>query len=166
MIEGQCRLALGIGVQQHAVCGGDDAHRRILPAQHLQFRSDGGGEEWFAEVQVEQLPQAEIDSGKVWAILGYIIPILCIVPFVQKDNRFALFHAKQQLVVIIVMVALSVLSIIPFVGCVIAPLSLVAGLVFLIMGLINAINGRMKPLPLIGTFAIDWFKGMQATPRA
>lgn len=118
----------------------------------------------------EQLPQAEIDSGKVWAILGYIFPIICIVPFIQKDNRFALFHAKQQLVLIIVSVAISILvsvtTIIPFLPCITGPLAMLTMLFFLIMGLVNSINGRMQPLPVIGKFAIDWFKGLQATPKA
>jgi len=30
-----------------------------------------------------------------------------------------------------------------------------------IMGLVNAIKGEMKPVPLIGQFAEDWFKGIK-----
>jgi hypothetical protein len=29
------------------------------------------------------------------------------------------------------------------------------------MGLIAAVKGEMKPIPLIGKFAEDWFKGIK-----
>ena len=42
---------------------------------------------------------------------------------------------------------------------------LMAGWIFLlvldIMGLANAIKGEQKPLPLIGKYADEWFKGLK-----
>jgi len=36
-------------------------------------------------------------------------------------------------------------------------------LVLNIMGLMNATKGEMKPIPLIGKWGEDWFKGLKKT---
>jgi uncharacterized membrane protein len=101
-----------------------------------------------------QVPRAyaaeDVEPGKLWAILGYLIPILVIVPLLQKDNDFALFHARQALVLLI-------FSIPTCGGC------LVGTLVLAVLGLINSINGRYEPLPLIGRFGEEWFGTIQKT---
>ena len=91
---------------------------------------------------------ADVESGKLWAILSYVFGILAIVPLLQKDNDFALFHARQVLVLLI-------FSVPTCGGCVIG------ALVMVVIGLINAINGRYEPLPLIGRFGEEWFGGIQ-----
>ncbi|MBI5144164.1 MAG: zinc ribbon domain-containing protein, partial [Candidatus Omnitrophica bacterium] len=43
----------------------------------------------------------EVLEGKPFAILSYLW-ILCLVPLIlKKENRFAMFHAKQGLVLFI-----------------------------------------------------------------
>ena len=34
-------------------------------------------------------------------------------------------------------------------------------LVLNILGLVNAVNGQAKPVPVIGKWGEDWFKGLQ-----
>ena len=92
--------------------------------------------------------QQDVETGKLWAILSYLFGILALVPLLQKDNDFALFHARQALVLLI-------FSIPTCGGCVIG------SLIMVVLGLINAINGRYEPLPLIGRFGEEWFGGMQ-----
>ena len=103
----------------------------------------------------------EIEKGKTLAILSYIIGILCIVPLIQKDNAFSLYHAKQVLLLILAAIVLLCLNIIPCFGQIVCGVGSLALLVFAIMGLINAIKGEAKPVPLIGKFAEDWFKGIK-----
>ncbi len=46
---------------------------------------------------------------------------------------------------------------IPFIGCIVAFVPMVAGagaLVMMILGIINAATGQTKPLPLIGHFRL------------
>jgi uncharacterized membrane protein len=90
----------------------------------------------------------DIEPGKMWAILSYLFGLLAIVPLLQKDNDFALFHARQALVLLI-------FSIPTCGGC------LIGTLIMVVLGLINAINGRYEPLPLIGRFGEEWFGGIQ-----
>lgn len=93
---------------------------------------------------------ADAEQNKVMAILAYI---LFFIPMLAaKDSRFAMYHANQGLVLFLfTLIANVVGGIIPVIGWfVILPLAGIASLVFAIMGIINAANGLMKPLPLIG----------------
>lgn len=98
-----------------------------------------------------------MEQHKLWAILGYILPILFFIPLLSeaKHNAYAKFHANQQLNLLLFWVVTSVvLPMIPFIGWVLMPFCYIAGVVFMIMGVINASQGQLKALPLIGTFAL------------
>lgn len=119
-----------------------------------------------------------IAEGKTMAILSYIIPF--IPYFVEKDNKYVRFHARQGMDLLLVGILYSILynvlaavikvrtscgsfwgynlgyycKITPW--WVILPLSLV-GLVIsaiAIIGIINAVNGKAKVLPLIGKYKV------------
>ena len=94
-------------------------------------------------------------------ILAYI-GILVLVPiFAAKNSRYARFHANQGLVLLIcgaaVIITLSILGIIPYVGIVFRIISYLAGLAFaglVVFGIVHVAKGRAKELPLIGKFRI------------
>ena len=98
-----------------------------------------------------------IEEGKVWAIIGYI-GILFLVPLLaKKDNKFAMYHAKQGLVLfiasIIVWVVAFVLMFIPVLGWIINFILWILMFVLWLMGIINAATGKYSPLPIIGKYA-------------
>ncbi len=112
----------------------------------------------------EKVDEKEIEQNKSLAIVGYIIPILFFIPLVTdaKDSKFAKFHANQQLNLLILGLALSIVGgpIISFILGVTVILAILVPLIWLailvvlialmIMGIINASNGKMKELPVIG----------------
>lgn len=109
---------------------------------------------------VVQADKADVEKNKVMAIVGYLIPILFFVPLLSDEGKkspFAKFHANQQLNLLLFGVigytASAVLMII-LIGFLLYFVVAVAGLVFLVMGIINAANGTMKELPIIGKFNI------------
>lgn len=97
----------------------------------------------------------DAEKNKAMAIIGYIIPILFFIPLVSdaKNSPFAKFHANQQLNLLLLWVvgqiAGVVLSFI-FIGFLIFPIVMIAGLIFMILGIIGASKGEMKELPVIG----------------
>lgn len=96
------------------------------------------------------------DDGKVVAILSYITLIGFIVALIlHLNNKTDLggFHLRQSL---LLGLAGFVLMIIPVIGWI---LNIVI-FIFAIMGLISAIQGEKKELPLIGKYAQDWFKSL------
>ena len=105
--------------------------------------------------------EKDINDNKVMGVLSYI-GILWLVPLLAaKDSKFARFHANQGLVLwlasIILSVASAVLAIIPIVGCVAAillPVVGIGGFVLMILGIINAAQGKAKELPIIGKYRI------------
>jgi len=86
-------------------------------------------------------------------VLAYVGPLVIISYLVAKDDRFVKFHVKQGLVLLIIEVAVW------FLGMVFWPLWIFLNLVNLatfvlaIVGIINAISGKEKNLPLVGSYA-------------
>lgn len=128
-------------------------------------------------LHVDQTPPAEVvtmegetnqaegsgqnDDHKLFAVLGYILPFLFFIPLVQeesKNNPFARFHANQQLILLAFLIGLYLLQVIfstvlfmlGILIVMLSPLVALALIVLVILGIINASQGKMKPLPLIG----------------
>lgn len=102
----------------------------------------------------------EVEEGIVWAIIGYL-GILFLVPLLaKKDNKFALYHAKQGLVLfiaeIVIWIAAVILAFIPIIGWLVALVLWILLLVMFIMGIVNAATGKYKALPVIGGIAEKW----------
>jgi len=93
------------------------------------------------------------DKNTGMAVVAYIIFFIPLLTD-AKNDPFVKYHVKQGLVLFICAVVVwLIVSIIPFLGWIIAPLLNIAILVLAIIGIINAVNGVEKPLPLIGSFA-------------
>lgn len=109
--------------------------------------------------QTQPTGSSDVEKNKAMAIVGYIIPILFFIPLVSdaKNSPFAKFHANQQLNLLLFWVvgeiAATVLTFV-LIGFLIFPIVMIAGVVFMIMGIINASKGEMKALPLIGGFKL------------
>jgi len=98
----------------------------------------------------------EIEEGKIFAFLAYLLSIIgfLIVLLAKKDNKFAMYHAKQSLVLFIVYtIGWIILAFIPVLGWAILPVWWILMLVMTIIGIINSFAGKEKPLPLIGKYA-------------
>jgi len=97
-------------------------------------------------------PMVSATEDKTVAILSYITLIGFIVAIVLNSNKktkLGAFHLRQVLGLFLT----GVLCIIPLLGLVVA----IGLLVFWIMGLISAIKGEMKPVPLLGAMYQKWF---------
>lgn len=109
----------------------------------------------------------EIEEGKTFAILSYALSILSLpfflVPLIMRNNEFSLYHAKQCLIIWLGGIAVGVIGSLLMAVC-IGIVLLPAGFIFLlvidVMGLMNAINGRAKPVPVLGKWGENWFKGV------
>ncbi len=99
-----------------------------------------------------------MESNKLMAAISYIWILFLVPLFAAKDDAFARFHANQGLVLlianIIVGIAGVILAFIPIVGGIISGVLGVACFVLMIIGIINALKGDMKPLPFIGGIEI------------
>ena len=102
------------------------------------------------------------DNSKTIAIISYITLIGWIIAYVMNNNNktaFAAFHLRQSLGIIVVAVLLSIvvsMASVPMLGWILQ----LGILVFWILGFIGALQGEMKPVPLLGAQFQDWFKGI------
>jgi len=98
----------------------------------------------------------EIEEGKIFAFLAYLLSIIgfLIVLLAKKDNKFAMYHAKQSLVLFIVyIIGWIILAFIPIIGWALLPVWWILMLIMTILGIINSFSGKEKPLPIIGKYA-------------
>lgn len=98
--------------------------------------------------------KADIEKNKVWAAISYlgIIGIIIALVCEAKDSPFVKFHLNQSIGLLIASVVAFAVAMVPVLGWIIAPLLWLVILVFMVMGLINAAQGQLKRLPLIGNF--------------
>ena len=92
----------------------------------------------------------DIRKNKAMGVLAYIIFFVPILA--ARDSRFAMYHANQGLVLFLLAVAVNIVgTVMPFIGpMIVIPLGSLAVVILAIMGIANAISGRMEPLPYIG----------------
>ena len=104
------------------------------------------------------------------AVIAYLVPVLgwLYILLFQKEEKFAVYHAKQSLVLTITAVLAPVtwavvawiLALVPLVGPVTAVsvfalviLVYISLAVIWVIGMIYALRAKMKPLPVFGGWA-------------
>jgi len=103
----------------------------------------------------------DIEKNRAFAIIAYLW-ILFVVGLVAAPNsKFARYHANQGLILFLASIIASggclIIGFIPFVNLILmlaVPLLWLAGVVLMILGIVNAAGGQFKPLPLIGHFEL------------
>lgn len=122
-------------------------------------------------------PPPTVPSGedKTVAIVSYLTLIGFIVAIIihsNKKTKLGAYHLRQSLGFILTMIAVSfaigivvfIIALIPFVHFVLVilvPLLWLGfvggGFVLWLMGLMAAINGQQKPMPVVGELYQNWF---------
>lgn len=106
-----------------------------------------------AQTQENVYSVEDIENNKTMAGLAYLLFFLPLIAC--PESKYAKFHANQSLILLITAVAGTViLSLIPIIGWVLAPIFSIAVLVLAVLGLINGLGGKAKRLPVIGKFNI------------
>jgi hypothetical protein len=121
-------------------------------------------------------PPAPTDEDKTVAIVSYLTLIGFIVAIVlhsSKKTKLGAYHLRQVLgfmltgvagwiaVAIITFILALVLSFVKFLLAILIPLIWLAFtgamIALWVMGLIAAVNGQMKPMPVVGPLYQQWF---------
>jgi len=101
-------------------------------------------------------------EAKNLAIISYLTIIGWILALVLNNPKqeLASFHIRQYLGIFLFGFASGLIMIIPVIGWIAGAIGYVLTLVFWIMGLISAVKGEQKAVPLIGAKAQEWFKSL------
>jgi uncharacterized membrane protein len=103
----------------------------------------------------------DIEENKVMAAVAYLLFFIPLLTGGYKTSPFLKFHANQGTVLFVSAavygiaygILSAVLAFIPFLGWLVILLLGLASLwipIFAVIGIINAVGGKMTPLPLIG----------------
>ena len=119
------------------------------------------------EYQNPQTPDNDVEQGKTIAIVSYITLIgwiIAIIMHQSQKTKFGAYHLRQSLGLFIFAVgaAVSIMIlgfILPFLFF-LSPIINIGVLVLLIIGIINASNGKATPLPLIGSLCDKMLSGI------
>lgn len=95
-------------------------------------------------------------SNVTMAVLSYIGPLVIVSYLTAKDDPFVKFHIKQGLVLLVADVALWVIGSMAYMLWPVIQLINIAVLILAIIGIINAVKGREKELPLVGKFSSNF----------
>jgi uncharacterized membrane protein len=104
----------------------------------------------------EVATKEDIEKNKINAVLSYL-GILIIVPLVSEDAKkstYAKFHMNQGLVLLIASVALSMIWVVPILGWLIGFVGGIVLFVLWIIGIISALQGEMKRVPILGNIEL------------
>lgn len=126
---------------------------------------------------VEEYDKQDIESNKWISVLSYLGLLVLIPYFAKKNSKFAQFHARQGITFLVFEIAAAIVfTLIYVLGSVFIGIAagthkalwaipavllyLVAGAVmlavgvFAVIGIVNALSGKAKELPLIGKIDI------------
>jgi uncharacterized membrane protein len=99
---------------------------------------------------------AQHEKRMIFAVLAYLGVLVLIPYFMAKEDPFVFFHVKQGAalfgVEVLLWIVVSFLWLFPPLFIVFQIIELII-LVLAILGIINAVQGKTKELPHIGSFA-------------
>jgi uncharacterized membrane protein len=102
-------------------------------------------------------------DDKTMAIVAYLTIIGLIAAFIrnrEKNDPFAAYHIKQSLGLSMCGIALFIVGLVPILGWIASFLGSIFLLYLWVMGLVNAINGKSQPVPLLGEKFEEWFNNI------
>lgn len=83
------------------------------------------------------------------AYLLFFVPLLTDA----KNDAFVKFHVKQGVVLFIAWIGVGIFSMVPIIGWFLSPFLFLGLMVLMLIGILNALGGKMTELPLIGQYA-------------
>lgn len=102
-----------------------------------------------------------IKEGKTLAIVSYftfIGLILAIIMNLEKRNPFTLFHIRQMLGLIIMLIFSNLVE--KYVNSLLGTAFWIITFASWLFGLVQAIKEEYKPIPIIGEKFQEWFKNI------
>ena len=107
---------------------------------------------------------ATTGEDKTSAVLSYLTLVGFIIAVILHGNRktrLGAFHLRQSLGLMLTSIALGAagftIMFVPFIGWLICVALWVGLAVLWVIGLVGAISGEMKPVPIIGEYYQQWF---------
>lgn len=106
---------------------------------------------------MEEIKKEHIEEGKSIAWLSYVLILVLVPLLIQRENPYTRFHIKQGLVLLVTWIILYIIGLIfnfiPVLRILIWIGVWGITIYFVVLGIMNSVNGRLNKLPFIGDFA-------------
>ncbi|MCQ2187154.1 MAG: hypothetical protein MJY73_02280 [Bacteroidales bacterium] len=135
-------------VEEKAEAFGDKVEEK---AEAFKEKAEEAYEKVKADIDdvTAEIDPEDIKKNKIYAVLAYV-GILVVIPiFFAKESKFAKFHANQGLILFLIELVVGLFLKKWILGIIEAVV-----FVFAVMGIVYAIQGKAKELPVIGNFKI------------
>jgi len=100
---------------------------------------------------------------KTIAIIAYLTIIGLVIAFLlnnDKKHEFSSYHIRQSMGLVLCSAVLFIIGMIPILGWIVSFLGSIFLVILWVLGLINAINNQIKPVPVLGNYFEEWFKNI------
>jgi uncharacterized membrane protein len=104
---------------------------------------------------INKFTQEEIKKGKILSILSYLW-IVAFVTFLTSNNKYVLFHSKQAIrltmiytPILIVLLLLNKIQSLWIITDKLIPITILFAISLSLFGIIDALKGKAKELPII-----------------
>jgi len=106
--------------------------------------------------------ETKVNNEKVIRILSYFTFFGWIIAYLLNSPRSekAAFHLRQSLGINILFMACGFVFIVPILGWIAGIAGYLFGALIWLLGLISAIDGEEKEVPLVGSYFQEWFQGL------
>ena len=104
-----------------------------------------------------------VNQGKNIAIIAYITIIGLVIAYVMNNDKkdtFAAYHIKQSLGLAATGLVLGIVGMVPILGWIINILGIIILLYMWVIGIMNAINEKESPVPILGEKYKEWLKNI------
>ena len=98
-------------------------------------------------------PSSTPQNNTLMAVLSYIGPLVFIPYLTAKNDPFVKFHIKQGLVLIVIEILIFAANLVAPFFMIIFGLINLGTFILSIVGIVWAVQGKEKELPLVGQFA-------------
>ena len=110
----------------------------------------------------EAVAAAAATEDRTVAILSYITLIGFIAAIFMHQNhktQLGAFHLRQMLGMVLTSAAGAVFGVVPILGWIVWFLVVIGVFVLWLLGLLAALKGDMRPVPILGAHYQQWFAG-------
>lgn len=120
---------------------------------HNQADDTYGGNKAIPELEAGEKGDGRPSEDRRMAAIMAYIPFLCFVPLIKmRDDKYAIFHARQGLVLFFIEIVAFIFSF-PHLSQLFWTALIIACIGAAVAGIIFAMQGKMHKLPLIGDLA-------------
>jgi uncharacterized membrane protein len=93
------------------------------------------------------------NNDTLLSVLSYIGPLVIVSYIMPKKSPTVIFHVKQGVVLLVIEIAVWFIGMLVWMLWPLLQIVNVATLVLSIIGIVNAVGGKMKELPLVGRWS-------------